>query len=451
MNGNKLFNLTRWRLTAWYVGVMGVILSLGGVIFYQMICQSRWQALHQELRSVAGTLHDGLEPVLEYPGQLGPRATQLLPGICIQATSCSSTPESSQRHILGVVEQNGYYVRFLDLSGRQMATVGMQPDRIPLKGGDETWQTLEDSQEKRYHQLSLRLKTNNQSPWGYMQVGQSLKALDNDLANLRSMLLLVIPVSMLFVSGAGWWLAGLAMQPVYQSYRKIQQFTTDVAHELRTPLAATRATVEAVTGVEPISDSEARSTFQIIARQNQRLSQLVQDLLLLSRIDFQSKSLKQQPCRIQTLLYDIFDEFDALAIAAGIHLTFNIPKSPELYVLGDEEQLYRLVANLLANAIHYTPKSGDISVNLEQDDRHIFIKVQDSGIGIAPEHQSRIFDRFYRVNSDRSRATGGSGLGLAIAQAIAQAHHGVIQVQSQLGKGSLFIVRLPSLTAKMAV
>jgi signal transduction histidine kinase len=312
MNGSRLFNLTRWRLTAWYVGVMGVILSLGGFVFYQMICQSRWTALHQELRSVAGTLHDGLEPVLEYPGQLGSRATQLLPGICIEAASCSSTPGNSQRHILGVVEQHGYYVRFLDLSSRQIAIVGMQPDRIPLQGGNETWQTLEDSQGNRYHQFSLRLKTANQSPWGYMQIGQSLKALDDDLANLRSMLLLVIPVSMLFVSGAGWWLAGLAMQPVYQSYRKIQQFTTDVAHELRTPLAATRATVEAVTGVEKISESEARSTFQIIARQNQRLSLLVQDLLLLSRIDFQSQSSKQQPCHIQTLLYDIFDEFEAL-------------------------------------------------------------------------------------------------------------------------------------------
>jgi signal transduction histidine kinase len=101
------------------------------------------------------------------------------------------------------------------------------------------------------------------------------------------------------------------------------------------------------------------------------------------------------------------------------------------------------VANLAANAIRYTLKGGDISAKLEQDDRHIFIKVQDSGIGIAPEHQSRIFDRFYRVNSDRARTTGGSGLGLAITQAIAQAHHGVIQVQSQLGKGSLFTVRLP--------
>jgi signal transduction histidine kinase len=443
MNGSKLFNLTRWRLTAWYVGVMGIILSLGGFVFYQMICQSRWTALHQELRSVAGTLHDGLEPVLAYPGQLGPRATQLLPGICIEATSCSSTLEHPQRHILGVVEQHGYYVRFLTLSSRPIATVGMQPDKIPLKGGNETWQILEDSQGNRYHQFSLRLKTANQSPWGYMQIGQSLQALDQDLANLRFMLLLVIPVSMLFVSGASWWLAGLAMQPVYQSYRKIQQFTTDVAHELRTPLAATRATVEAITSDEQISDLEARSTFQIIARQNQRLSQLVQDLLLLSRIDFQGQSLERQPCCIQTVLYDIFDEFEALATVAGIHLTCNIPKSPEFRVLGDEEQLYRLVANLVANAVHYTPKNGDISVGLEQDDRYIFIKVQDNGIGIAREHQSRIFDRFYRVNSDRARTTGGSGLGLAIAQAIAQAHNGTIQVQSQLGQGSLFIARLP--------
>jgi signal transduction histidine kinase len=443
MNGSKLFNLTRWRLTAWYVGVMGIILSLGGFVFYHMISQSRWTALHQEMRSVSGTLHDGLEPVLERPGQLGHRATQLLPGICIKATSCSSTPENPQRHILGVVEQYGYYVRFLDLSGRLIATAGMQPDSIPLKGGNETWQTLEDSQGNRYHQHSLRLKNANQASWGYMQVGQSIKALDNDLANLRSILLLIIPVSMLFISGAGWWLAGLAMQPVYQSYRKIQQFTTDVAHELRTPLAATRATIEAATDVKQISESEALSTFQIIARQNQRLSQLVQDLLLLSRMDFQGQSLKQQTCCLQTLLYDIFDEFEALATAAGVCLTSNIPKSPKLCVLGDEEQLYRLVANLVANAIQYTPKAGEIAVSLTTRDRIAVITVKDTGVGISQTDQSRIFERFYRVDQGRSRQTGGTGLGLAIVQAIVQAHQGTIQVNSELGKGSLFVVSLP--------
>ncbi len=114
-----------------------------------------------------------------------------------------------------------------------------------------------------------------------------------------------------------------------------------------------------------------------------------------------------------------------------------------LSVLGNEEQLYRLVSNLMVNAIQATPPEGKVTVVLDSSEEYALIQVQDTGMGIAPEDQSHIFDRFYRVHKDRSRQTGGSGLGLAIAQAIALAHHGSIQVQSQLGLGSTFTVRLP--------
>jgi signal transduction histidine kinase len=112
-------------------------------------------------------------------------------------------------------------------------------------------------------------------------------------------------------------------------------------------------------------------------------------------------------------------------------------------VMGNEEQLYRLCANLVTNAIHYTPAGGEVTVWLKQQEAHAIVQVQDTGIGIAIADQTHIFDRFYRVTSDRSRRTGGSGLGLAIAKAIAQTHQGDIQIQSELGKGSTFTVWLP--------
>jgi signal transduction histidine kinase len=114
-----------------------------------------------------------------------------------------------------------------------------------------------------------------------------------------------------------------------------------------------------------------------------------------------------------------------------------------LNVIGEEEQLYRLVSNLIVNALQYTPSDGQVTVVLDCSDHHALIHIQDMGIGISRQEQMRIFERFYRVNSDRSRASGGSGLGLAIAQAIVQAHQGSIQVQSELGKGSTFTIRLP--------
>jgi len=114
-------------------------------------------------------------------------------------------------------------------------------------------------------------------------------------------------------------------------------------------------------------------------------------------------------------------------------------------VKGNEEELYRLLFNLVSNAIQYTPAGGEVNLILDASDRHAIIEIKDTGIGMLPQDLNRIFDRFYRINSDRSRHTGGSGLGLAIALAIAKTHQGNIQVKSELGQGSLFTVRLPIL------
>jgi signal transduction histidine kinase len=169
----------------------------------------------------------------------------------------------------------------------------------------------------------------------------------------------------------------------------------------------------------------------------------VQDLLLLSRMDGREIVPKQRPCCLQTLVYDVIDEFESLATASEIELSPKIQVQQSLFVLGDEEQLYRLIANLVTNAIQYTPKGGQITLILNQFDHHAVIQVEDTGIGIPVIEQAQIFERFHRVNRDRSRMTGGAGLGLAIALAIAHAHQGTIQVQSELGHGSTFTVKLP--------
>ena len=195
--------------------------------------------------------------------------------------------------------------------------------------------------------------------------------------------------------------------------------------------------------MEAIPEVEARKTLRTIERQNNRLAELVQDLLLLSRMDGQNQPSLRRRCCLNTLIKDVADEFEALAIAAHLSLTVEIKVSETLWVLGDEEQLYRVMANLVSNAIQYTPKKGKVTICLDRNDHHALIQVQDTGIGIAPQEHERIFDRFYRVNGDRSRATGGSGLGLAIATAISHAHQGSIQVKSVMRKGSVFTVYLP--------
>ena len=152
--------------------------------------------------------------------------------------------------------------------------------------------------------------------------------------------------------------------------------------------------------------------------------------------------LIQQSCCLNDLIEDLLEGFSALAIAADLVLISEIQAPLPLIVSGDEEQLYRLVANLVMNAIQYTPAGGKVILRLLQEESAAVIQVQDTGIGIRFEHQQHLFDRFYRISSDRSRNTGGSGLGLTIALAIAKAHQGNLQVQSQPGQGSLFTLRL---------
>ncbi|NJM23235.1 MAG: hypothetical protein HC907_33555 [Richelia sp. SM1_7_0] len=220
------------------------------------------------------------------------------------------------------------------------------------------------------------------------------------------------------VAIASWWLAGLAMRPIYDSYRQIQQFTADAAHELRTPLAATGATVESGLLMPQIEEQEMREILRTLHRQNQRLTTLVSDLLMLARLDTQPVTKQQEICCLNDIISDLIEEFEAMAIAAGISLECSLQVNQPLNIVGNSDQLYRLVSNLIINAMNYTPKSGRVKLFLNRNDDYAVIKVQDTGVGIAPHEQKRIFDRFYRVSNDRSRSTGGSGLGLAIAQAI---------------------------------
>ncbi|MBF2028017.1 MAG: two-component sensor histidine kinase [Oscillatoriales cyanobacterium C42_A2020_001] len=440
MHQNKLFNRTRLQLAGCYAAVMGVILSLSGLTIHQLLAIAHWQAVEQELESISGTLHDTLEPKLIQPDRLEPGIEQALPGLCVAQTDCSNS--NQDRHILGIVQQGNYYLRFFTQSGELLAGLGSQPEGLPSPEPQAGWQTLQGQSSTRYHQITLLLKTATGSPWGYMQLGRSLKEYDDHLATVRLLLAIGLPLSMLAVAGASWWLAGLAMHPVYQSYRQMQQFTADAAHELRTPIAAIRANVESVQGVDDPSNEEMRDTLAAVNRQNKRLAHLVQDLLLLSRMD-QQVVTEKQPCCLNDLIQDLVESLSVLEMAASIKLLTQLPVKEPVWVIGDENQLIRLCSNLIVNALQYTPSGGSVTVILERDETQALIQVQDTGIGIAPADQSRIFDRFYRVNRDRSRHTGGAGLGLAIAKAIAQFHHGSIQVKSELGNGSTFTVRLP--------
>lgn len=442
MNQNKLFNQTRWRLALSIAGVMGLILTLLGFGVYQAIAHAHWVALDRELESVAGTLHDSLELKLKQPGRLEPIVHELLPNLRLIGVKGIQKQAIPKRHILSAVNQGYYYIRLFDTSGHLIAIAGAYPDELPQVFNSEAWQIIIDSQGNIYHQISVSLHTQNQQNWGYFQVGRSLKDFNNYLSTVRWILQLGLPTALILMGFSSWWLAGLAMKPIYKSYKQIQQFTADAAHELRTPLAATLATVESALLMPHLDEKEAREMLRTIERQNQRLTQLVVDLLLLARMDRQPTPVRRQLCCLNDVVNDLIEELAALAIAANVQLICEVRVHQPLTVVGDSDQLYRLVSNLIVNAIQYTPPGEKVTVILEKSDNQVVIHVQDTGIGIAAEDQRQIFDRFYRVNSSRDRITGGSGLGLAIAQAIALAHRGSLTVQSEVGMGSTFTLRL---------
>jgi signal transduction histidine kinase len=458
MQQNSLFNQTRVRLAFWYASVMGIILSVSGFGMYRAIAHAHLVALDREIASVAGTIHDSLELKLQNVGQIEPIVYEFLPDLCTRGNSCFIkgtsqlksntncpvavyTLVSSNRHILSVIGQGNYYLRLLDMKGCLMAFVGVPPEVSSLPVLNQ-WQIIQDPQGNRYHQISFRLHTNRQEDWGYLQLGRSFKEFDDYLSTVRLILFLGLPIVLVLVGVSSWWLAGLAMKPIYQSYQQIQQFTADAAHELRTPLAATLATVESARK-EELEPLEIQDILATIERQNRRLATLVNDLLLLSRFDRQPILQGYESCCLNDIVSDLVEELSALAIAADITLSESILVNQSLYVNGNLEQLYRLVSNLMINGIQYTLAQGKVQVTLSRLENQGVITIHDTGIGIASSEQKHIFDRFYRVDSARSRKTGGSGLGLAIASAIVQAHQGSIQVQSEQGKGSTFTIRLP--------
>jgi two-component system OmpR family sensor kinase len=451
MNQDRLFQQTRFRLAGWYAGVMGVILSFCGLGVYEAIAHAHWMTLDREVSSVAGTLHDSLTPFLKLSSRLEPDLKRLLPDLCWvsakEEIACEESRdlEPQNPQAIGAIHQGKYYVRFIDLSGNAIAVAGRMPSELPPAPLTERWQTLIDSSGTRYRQISLLLHTRDRQKWGYLQVGRSLRDFQDYLALVKLIMIVGLPMALLFVAMASWGLAGLAMQPIFQSYQQIQQFTADAAHELRTPLAAIRATVESTLRMKQLSKAEALETLKIVDRQNHRLSQLVNDLLWLSRMDRQVLPSSRETCCLNDIISDVEEEVAALAIAADVTLTTEIRVKDLLQVKGREEQLYRLVFNLVSNAIQYTERGGKVMVILKRENTQAVIQVADTGIGIAATDLPRIFDRFYRVNSDRSRHSGGSGLGLAIARAIAATHSGSIQVQSELGKGSVFILYLPAI------
>ncbi|NQW06141.1 MAG: HAMP domain-containing protein [SAR202 cluster bacterium] len=220
-----------------------------------------------------------------------------------------------------------------------------------------------------------------------------------------------------------------------ESENKLRRFVADASHELRTPLTAIRGFAELHRQGAVVGEEKTRELVSRIEKESIRMSTLVEDLLLLARLD-QSRELTLDPVDINYLV----NEAIASARAAGPEHEITVTSNAnEVFVLGDSMRIHQAIANLLANARTHTPAGSEIKVEIFQDESSTRISVSDNGPGLSLEDQSRIFERFFRADPARVRASGeGSGLGLAIVDAIMKAHGGSVTVDSTLGVGSTF-------------
>jgi len=225
-----------------------------------------------------------------------------------------------------------------------------------------------------------------------------------------------------------------------KSFKHVNEFNAHVAHELKTPLAVVRGELELA--LDQFEDSKDKKILEDCLEEIDRMTRIVKDLLLIARLDYNPQILKFEKLNLNEFLLEIFEHSKILSSEKQIRVMYDLPQG-QLFIHGDKVHLRRLFLNLVFNAIKFTPSGGIIRILIKNDERSVYVGIQDTGMGIAPEHLNRIFDKFFHIDTGEKTSETGSGLGLSIAQSIAKAHQGKISVKSILNKGSIFTVILP--------
>ena len=223
------------------------------------------------------------------------------------------------------------------------------------------------------------------------------------------------------------------------SFSRQRQFTADASHELRTPLTVIRSVSElALSQVR--SPEEYQETIEVSLKAAERMTNLVNGLLALARLDSSNADFHLKQINLSDLASESVSLLAAIALEKQISLVSDLHS---VQIFGNPESLSRMIDNLITNAILYNKPGGKVFITLKSHDDKAVLEIKDTGVGISEEHLPFIFERFYRVDKARSRLSGGSGLGLAICKGVIEKHNGTITVQSVLGEGTTFQIKLP--------
>ncbi|MBA2393481.1 MAG: HAMP domain-containing histidine kinase [Ktedonobacteraceae bacterium] len=468
----------RLQLMLWYISVFMVLLLFSDVILYtQMhttLVNSLNTALQLRVQQIASgiTHHGDTLTIQDVTGDL----------------SGSDSIKTDFPDTSGDIEF-GTLVRVLNGKGRTIRissafhVLQVPPESItqPLHGSD--WQgDIMTGDGQSVHLYSMAL-TDRGMTFAIVQVGEALTQFNRTLQNMLLEFLIIIPIVLVLGAIGSYWLAARAFAPIgrltrttrhiqegnlqqrvplprahdevfalaqtlnemierlEESFTRQRRFVADASHELRTPIAAIRSIADLALAKE-LAPQEYVNLLNTIHTEAERMGHLISDLLALARSDEGKTQLEYEPVRLDLLVQAVVANAEVLANERGI--TTHVHAQKAITIPADEVRLIQAVMNLLDNAILYTNAGGEVSITLEEKCTRVFLSVHDTGIGITPEHLPHIFERFYRVDQARARTEGNSsGLGLAIVAWTVKAHHGLINVESEPGRGSTFTIILP--------
>ena len=484
------FQSLRFKLTLWYVLILGILLISFSSLLYLTLSKSLYRDADAKLRSLAELIaSESASPLSKFGF-----------GNIDQTLAASMN-----------LKPIGKFIQVLDESGK----IGRKSDNLrdvqlpislsALRNSSKGLITFET--DRSFGNAPLRIITfpiiENNHVARIVQVASSLEDVEDALNTLFIILMIAVPFALMVASLGGQFLAHKALKPVDnitqtarmitsqnlnqriklpkvkdeisrlietlndmisrldQSFHQIKQFSTDASHELKTPLTILKGEVEVILRRERTSD-EYEQTLRSNLEEINRMTQIVDDLLFLSRTDIGEIRLNKEEINITEIINEIIVQMGILAQAKNIRIETSNHHG-DIHIFGDALKIRELFLNLIENGIKYTENGGSIHIDFIKDNssdgkisrdrieddhtKFVRIIVSDTGIGIAKEDQERIFDRFFRVDKARSRDQGGSGLGLSICKWIVEAHHGEILIESEIEKGSSFIIKLPLYSA----
>ncbi|WP_421655717.1 sensor histidine kinase [Leptothermofonsia sp. ETS-13] len=463
-----MFQTTRRRLAFWYTTVTAVLLLLFASGFYLY---------------VRGTLIERIDDTLNHVVEVVERSLVIEPtNPHLEGSPLRVNVEASFRDSAATDEDDHIDLEWYSPTGELVWSTFTEPLDIPLNPSNsgETVKSLKEPEEPLIlRQVTHRIQIGRQV-LGYLRVSHPWFEVTKPTRQLFFDLILWTALIIAAVGAIGWFLSGLAMEPVRESYQRLKQFTADASHELRSPIAIIQTNVQVALADPDPQPQTQQQHLKVVERLTRRLGRLVDDLLFLARQDSGMVQFQRSAVAVDGLLKEVCEEQETLAAEKGIELclhleeptlklsAISVPTQPPITSLvqsaltaapdtlpgtwatlyADRDQLARLFTNLIGNAVQYTPTGGQVNVGLKQikrqSNRFLQITVSDTGIGIPPEALSKLFDRFYRVDPSRSQTSAaGSGLGLAIAQAIVENHQGQIHIESTPNAGTTVTVTLP--------